>query len=395
MTGSRMVLWLLRRWRRGDGSPWLWTLWLVVLVLLLVVSARWEAGVREGLHRIDPAVDVVIAPKRSPVGLLRGLFWGGPWEEAWIRLDTGRHSLDREVRPEHAIPVAVITHLDGGVLLAGTSEAFWTRPASLWAPSLARGSWPGVNEVVLGAAAAKRLRLSVGDTLDVFLARPSAGGVAWQARLVVSGVLDASGGAWSESAWTTLDVAHDAYAALLAEGGVAARPSTLISHWLVALGDDPAVQARLFDTFHVRRAELVLDVASALDQLGDEVLVSGPTRRSTQAVALLLLVLFVVLRVQMRGEVWRREQDLWRACGWSPGARVGLLWADTALPTAFAFAAGLLASLVLEQPLWVADPRWSVPPWSPTLVSSLAWLVGLWSVSGAYALMLLRAPPRG
>jgi len=270
--------------------------------------------------RVDRAVDMVIGPKHSAVGVFLGGLHMGPYQhDVLMRASSVRESLIDEVGPRHAIYMARFATSEDGFPVVGVDDNFIQRPEGLYAPTIADGAWlSDANHVVIGVDLARNYGLSVGSTIHATsdLVDPESGPV-WERELEVTGVLVRTDTAYDHTAFVrlrTAQLAHDAAdrAGLMP---VAGYGSDGVTHVLLSL-DNPMHYEQMFQIFHVRRGEQVVYVD---DVIGDIERVLGSGGRTGTLFVLLMILLasaIVCSLMSARFEALKPSLGLLRALGY-------------------------------------------------------------------------------
>lgn len=297
---------------------------LAALSLALVLSSAsalfsLQRGLDAGFHAVDPAVDVIIGPKHSPWRLFHGALQYGAWEFDFVRGSTAMTSVEIGTPYRHVMPIARFAHA-GPFPVIGVERSFFERPEGVWAPTLATGRLPDADpEVVLGARAARQLGLQPGDSLEIHsdMPHPTTGAPVWSGRAEVVGVLAPSRTFLDDAIFGTVARARISYRSVVEYIPHRHYTRDLYSHLLISLDlDDPAQRVELFETFHTRRAELVVHVD---DILADWATLAGRGAEASRLHGLLLLLLagsLLLLLLRERAESARPREGLLRALGY-------------------------------------------------------------------------------
>lgn len=388
---SVLSLALLQLRRRPGGSL------LVVIALTLVFGLvglllRVADVQSTGLKRVDPAVDLVIGPKGNALRLIEGGLHLGRYHHDHVRGLTALRAIETATTPpRHVMPLARFAHIEacagsafdrqgpglgraawgarsaavsaggrpvavpppGSIPLSGIDRTWWERPAGVFVPRLASGRWPAEpGEVVLGAAAARQLGRCSGEEVHAHADFKVEGQPVWSGRIEVVGVLARTDTAIDHGAWGRLDDARAVYREVLRHLGGRQFHEDLMTHLLVVLDPEEPAQAQwVFETFHTRRAEVVVVVEDLLDELGT-LMVSGAAGRFAVPV-LWLAAALLALVVGGRAEAGAQDRGLLRALGYGPVAVAGVASAEAFLLTLAAVGCAAVADLWALRP-WVA-----------------------------------------
>lgn len=391
---------LLQLRRRPGGS--LLALGALTLVFGLLGLLLRIADVQStGLHRVDPAVDLVIGPKGNALRLVEGSLHLGRYHHDHVRGLTALRAIETaESPPRHVMPLARFAHIPacagsggraeerpgaatawgtrsaavssggrpvavlpaGAIPVSGVDDSWWERPLGVFGPSLASGRRPAApGEVVLGAVAARRAAACGPGGLLAHADFRAEGVPVWSGEVEVVGVLARTGTAIDHGAWGRLDDARQVYREGLRHLGGRQYHEDLMTHLLVVLDPADPAQARwVYETFHTRRAEVVVVVEDLLEELGG-LMASGSAGRFVAPV-LALAVALLVLVVGGRGEAGARDRGLLRALGYGPVAVAGVAALEAALLTVGALACAALVEWVVVRPFVAGLPFGHLAP---------------------------------
>lgn len=341
-------------------SPFASAIGVLALGLALGLGG-WMLGyydrVFAGVERIEPGIDYVIGPKSSSLSiLLDSLYLAGRNPDIFDYLLS--ETLREKLALRMLIPLAHFGQYRGLPVL-GTEDSFLERPAELAPPRLQSGRWfrgPG-REAVLGAEAARRSGLRVGDGLrPAYLQLEDDAG-----SYLVVGILEPSRLPRDRGIYVDIRHAWRYHALAIADGALRrVRGTQGVNAFLVALDPDQPGQAQaLHDIVHVASNPDLIDVAAELAGLRA---ILGQGRAGLLGITALLWLLAAAattLFFSERSESIKRDLGLYRALGYSRFqiARV-LLWESLMLA-----ACGLALGLALERMLaWCAGWFWN-PPW--------------------------------
>lgn len=318
------------------------------------------AGVQASLDRGDPDVDVVVGPKSGALDLY---FGGLHLTEYTPDVMTGERTsvvanLHEDIRPRHAMPIARFAHTNG-IPIVGVTPAWRERPAPLRSPRLRAGAWfDGLDEAVVGAGAAARLGVGVGDVLDAEADLATDDGAPiWSGRFRVTGLLEPAGHAFDDAVVVAAGAARDTFTRATELNLLAQRDYETYTHVLVNL--DPAdARARdeLFQIVHVRRAEQVVHVAAVRERL---LSYTGVGRTAGVAVAVLLGLMAVGMvggLLNERAVALRPQLEVLRAQGYRRRDVSGVLLLEGAAVIVAGVALGALLEHLVVPPLLAALP---------------------------------------
>lgn len=326
---------------------------LAALALALVLASTstlltTQRALDAGFTAVDPAVDVIVGPKHSPWRLFHGGLQYGDWGFDFLRGATVLTSLEVGTPYRHVMPIARFAHA-GPFPAIGVEPSFFERPEGLWAPTLASGRLPQADtEVVLGARAARALRLAPGDSLELAsdMPHPEHGAPVWTGRAEVVGVLAPSRTFVDDAILGTLARARVSYRSVVEHIPHRHYTRDLYTHLLISLDpDDPAQHRELFETFHTRRAEQVVHVADVLEDWERLAGRGAATARLHGLFLLLLAGALLLLLLCERAESARPREGLLRALGYARLER----WCALLLEGALLLAGALLLLLPLER----------------------------------------------
>ncbi|TVQ96353.1 MAG: hypothetical protein EA398_16060 [Deltaproteobacteria bacterium] len=425
---------LLLELRRRPGATAITLAALLLLFSLAGLLLRVADIQERGLHRVDPAVDVVIGPKGNALRLVEGSLHLGRYHHDYVRgLTAMRTFEDGADPPRHVIALARFAHIPatqgpgarspgarspsaqhsgassgrlaersaarasggrpvavpppGSTPVVGVDDAWWDRPADVFSPRLRTGERPRTpGQVALGATLARRTGLAPGDTVPLHADFSHAGEPVWTGEATVVGILQPTGTPIDHAAWVPIDTARQAYRNVVRHLGGRQYHEDLMTHLLVLLDPErPEQAAWLFDTFHTRRAEVVVHVDDLLDEVRALSRQGPASLGATLVLAIAILLLGLTLRA--RGEAGRLDRGLLRALGYGPLDRLvltagqGLVLVLTALALAFALEQVAMRFLAPHLPfahlgatvtpghlaLWIGAPL------TATLLGALAW----------------------
>lgn len=334
------------------------------------VVSRVNQEYEQQIHRVDPSVDILIAPKASVLGhYLAAMALRGAPPTDLVRARSALEALEEEVHPYHVMPVAWFGRVQD-LPVFGVTKAWWTRPASMASPMLAKGRRPNADdEIVLGATAAKELGLRKGDqvTVQALWSRQDDDRPVWTGTFTVVGVLTPLGHAWDRALLTTRESARPVYRAAHQHRQLPAAHDDGVSHLLVRLGPNAAAsRSALFETFHVRRVEQVVDVARAKAELRSWL-------QSSRRMQSLLLATLGLMGIGMLGGLLAERQHtlrkhllMLRAMGYLRWDLAALLWLQGVALLVTGAVLGLTLEVAVEVPL-LSSLHLPVPSsWWPT-----------------------------
>lgn len=323
-------------------------------------------GLQDGLLQVDPGVDVVLAPKSAGWTIFLGAMQLGDYVPDVFPLPVTEENLRDRVEPLHSMPIARFASSDAGPVV-GVTKAWWERPDGVAAPVLASGQWPeDPSEAVVGAAAARRAGLKVGDTLAVrsdlldYDGQPL-----WTGLFTVSGVLAPGGHGGDRGVYVGLEVAQEVYRQAWLVKAITRETDVPITHMLLTLDPNkPDQHDRLFQTFNVRRAEQVVYVRQQAEELRDWLGTGGRAGLAILALWILIAAAMVTSVLNERFEALRGHLGVMRAYGYPRSHLALVLAVEAAAILLLGLAGGVAidraASLMLERwaPDWFLSPAW-------------------------------------
>jgi len=344
----------------------------VAAALVFTVSSV-SSSLREGLLQQAGTYEIVVGAEGSATQLVLS---------SVMRLDVPNGNIDRETyerltddpRVLKAVPLALGDSYMG-LAIVGTTQQYFT-PHREGLPerfALREGEWfAEAGDVVLGAEAAARTGLSVGDEFHGNHGVGDAHGETHEDEYHVVGILDAVGSADDLSLFTPLESVWEAHGEEAEHGDITAillKPEQL--GFAPALREElnsmPGVQAE----YPVRVFRELL----SMFRLGERAaqLIGG--------VSVLLSALAVAFAVLSTNAQRRSEMALLRALGMNRAAVLRNLLLETALLAGCGSAAGFaLSAAVFAFARRYALSAWGValPPVAPDAATAIAFVGGLW-----------------
>lgn len=376
MTPSRLA-WIQLS-RQPVGSL-LAALLLALAVALALVLHALATSATERLGDRDPAVDIVIGGKSSPVLLWSGALQGGPWQIDVLGGNTALTQLAGDVRPRHLMRLARVgTAADAPAF--GVDAAWFERPEGVPAPRVIEGRRPAASgEVTIGADVARR-GVRVGDRISLASdGQLDERALADEAPLEVVGVLAPFSGGTDRGVYFTIEQAESIYRRAMGAGTLRDESGPLSTHYLLTLPEnDASARRELFETFHVRRAEQVVDTRQIEAQLAAWLGVGTQASRALAALLLVLALGWLAALASQRMNQLAQRFGLLRAQGWraSDLAQMAvvenLLLVAAGWLTGGVFAAATLAALarpLADAGLGAAGFPW---PWALAVLGTLA-----------------------
>lgn len=371
----------------------------IVALSLALGLGGWMAGYYRALYgsldRVTPGVDTIMGPKSDGLSIfLDGMFFAGQNQDIfdYIVIDTMRDQLGLR----HIIPMAQFGVYRGAPVVA-TEDSFLERPPEMAPPEIAAGRWfrPQTREAVLGAGAARRAGLRVGDRFRAETT-PVEGETP---ELEVVGVLASSGLPHDRAIFVGMEHAWNCHTRAIEAGRIRrVKGNRGATAFLIALDPrHPYQAANLYQLIQINSTPQLVEVEAEVARLRR---ILGQGGKGIGAIAGLLAVLALasaLLLFTERGEVLRRQLGLFRALGYSRDqvARI-VLWESF-----YIAAAGIALGLVLTRALtaatgWFWTPPWLVlPPAFDGVTAGLCAAIALGTVasSGLTLLRLYRSNP--
>lgn len=388
---------------RDQRTRWMQTTLTVVALAVVVGIAgsglRVQAALQHAIAAYDTDVTHVIGPKSSPHALYTSALRAGPWTPDVLRAHQVGRALDRHVSPLWHAPLVRMgssTHAASNATY-GVDDRFWTRPPPLRSPSLATGRHPrpGQAEAVLGAEAARAMRVAPGAEVRVHTPDPREPQEALvSTTLTVVGVLEPGGG-WDRAILTDIETARGVMPPLLDALSVISAPETIATHWLLHIPDGHTLTRHaLFDTIHVKAADQVLDVPEVLTDLRAWTGTDGMLDRLLLLLAGLGVLGVLTLALQDRLESRRAGLATLRALG-TPRRTLHL---SLLLENLLFAGLGLLLGFALS---WATEPLllsrlssggpWLTPAPSSARTALIGWTAGAAILAAAWGQLRLRA----
>jgi putative ABC transport system permease protein len=350
----------------------------------------WLLNVHEAvfssIEKREPAIDFILGPKSNGLSiLLDGMHLAGRNHDAidYYLVNT----LAQEIEPRQVIPLAHFAEC-GGIPVVGVEDSFFQRPADCLPPRIAKGRWYNehVEEVVLGAEAASRTGLDVGDSLVARSIYTATDGMpVWRKQMLVVGIMEPDGLPRDEGIYTEIRQSWDCHMAAIAAGQMRmVKRGRGVTAILVGTDPEKPEQAELIhDKVHVASNAQVVEVGAEIEGLRK---LLGQGRQALAGLAVLLILLAVAIASLLfneRFETVKRELGILRALGYSRGqvARA-ILWEGV-----FLTSVGISLGMVLERmghlvtpllwsPPWLLDPPWPnvtlLSLWGATFLASFA-----------------------
>lgn len=388
-----VVISLTRRYPTTLPAVFLTALAILASGLALDVMAANQSRVAE----LRSDYDAVVGPKENGLAMvLEALELWRPSEDSipYAMVE----SIHERVEADHILPLHIVARHRGAYVI-GVDPEYLNRPVGISAPRMVDGVWfNGPGDAVVGAQAAARLGLRVGDSLtvrtspskeraeiararwplEIDLSRYDAvdqafdeptGKALWERDFRVAGIVEHGGGALDGSIFIDREVSFTRHSAFAREGITRPVSARGASTYLLVKLKNPDQWTPLYNAVHIGSTIQVAHIETELARLRGFVATAQKALAGMALGLLLLISVGVAVFLSARFDMLRPNIGLMSALGYTRGYILRWL----ALEGGLIVLAGIVVAVIVQ---WLLVSVAALPTLLDESVRPAAWPTG-------------------